>query len=328
MTPSSQFNTVGTLREKLDQWSNLIWDVVGRLDTQVIGDGPFEASAMFGHAGTLQYCRLDATPHRVERGQAMISRDDRDLVKLVVQQRGRAIFAQGDREVCLEPGQWALYDTRRPYSVTNLTQVRQLVMLVPRSELGLRHGAVGALTARGFGRCAGVERMLPTYLARLFSEIDEVEHSSRAELGTIATHLLRMALLESGHKSVTSSSREILRLQVHDFVQQNLMNPQLNVELIASRFRCSKRNLHKAFSDDESTLAQFIWQSRLERVRDAFGDGRLASRSVTEIAYQWGFNNAAHFSKAFKARFGLTPTRYRADVLSSIAVPDVSNATH
>ncbi len=100
MLPSTQFNTMGTTRERLDQWSHLIWEVVGRLDTQVVGDGPFEASAMFGHAGTLQYCQLDSTPHRVERGLAMISRDDRDLIKLVVQQRGRGCFPRAAAKRC------------------------------------------------------------------------------------------------------------------------------------------------------------------------------------------------------------------------------------
>jgi AraC-like DNA-binding protein len=315
MMPSTQFNTMGTPRERLDQWGHLIWDVVGRLDTQVVGDGPFEASAIFGHAGTLQYCQLDATPHRVERGQALIARDDRDLIKLVVQQQGRAIFSQGGRDALLEPGQWALYDTRRPYSVTNLTQVRQLVMMVPRTELGLRVGEIGQLTARGFGHSAGVDRMVPAYLTRLFAEINEVQDSARAELGAIAIHLLRMALCESGNKADIPTVRETLRFQIQDYVQQNLMNSELCVETVASRFRCSKRNIHKVFSDDGTTLAQFIWRSRLERIHDALGDTRLANRSVTAIAYQWGFNNAAHFSKAFKAHYGVPPTRYRSDAL-------------
>lgn len=317
MLSSTQFNTMGTPKERLDQWSHLIWDVVGRLDTLVVGDGPFEASAMFGHAGTLQYCQLDSTPHRVERGQAMISRDDRDLIKLVVQQQGRAVFSQGGRDALLEPGQWALYDTRRPYSVTNLTRVRQLVMMVPRTELGLRGGEVGQLTARGYGHGAGVDRMVPAYFARLFAEINEVQDSTRAELGAIAIHLLRMALFESSNKASIPSVRETLRFQIQDFVQQNLANPELCVETVANRFRCSKRNIHKVFSDDGTTLAQFIWRSRLERIRDALGDIRLVNRSVTEVAYHWGFNNAAHFSKAFKAHFGVPPTRYRSEALSS-----------
>lgn len=315
MPSSTHFHTFGTPQERLDQWGQLIWSVVGRLDTQVVGDGPFEASAMFGHAGTLQYCQLDATPHRVERGHALIDRDDRDLIKLVVQQQGRAVFSQGGREALLAPGQWALYDTRRPYSVTNLTQVRQLVMMVPRAELGLRGGEIGQMTARGFGYSAGIDRMVPAYFTRLFAEINEVQDSARAELGAIAIHLLRMALSEPGDKAGTPSTREALRFQIQDFVQQHLASPELSVETVAARFRCSKRHIHSVFSEQGTTLAQFIWRSRLARIHDALGDSRLAHRSVTDIAYQWGFNNAAHFSKAFKAQYGMPPTRYRAEAL-------------
>ncbi|WP_420232755.1 helix-turn-helix domain-containing protein [Pseudomonas sp. ABY48] len=317
MSSSSQFNTQGTPQERLNQWGHLIWEVVGRLDTHVLGDGPFEASAMFGHAGSLQYCQLDSTPHRVERGLALIARDDRDLIKLVVQQQGRAVFSQGGRDALLEPGQWALYDTRRPYSVSNLTQVRQLVMMVPRAELSLRAGEIGQLTARGFGHAGGVDRMVPAYFSRLFAEINAVQDSARAELGNIAVHLLRMALSETGNKSQMPSVRETLRFQIQEFVQQNLVNVELSVDTVATRFRCSKRHIHAVFSEEGSTLGQFIWRSRLARIRDALGDSRLLHRSVTEIAYQWGFNNAAHFSKAFKAQYGLPPTRYRAEALAN-----------
>jgi AraC-like DNA-binding protein len=37
----------------------------------------------------------------------------------------------------------------------------------------------------------------------------------------------------------------------------------------------------------------------------------LRDKSITQIAFSWGFNNAAHFSRCFKTRFGATPSDYR-----------------
>lgn len=320
MTQPCRFTTSGSASQRLAQWGELIWEAVGSLDTQVIGEGAFDASALFGQAGGVHYCQLDATPHRVERKRSAIACDDRDLVKLVVQQRGRAVFSQGGSEALLEAGQWALYDASRPYSVNNLSAVRQLVLLLPRSVLDLRDGQVGRLCARGFGRSAGMSRILPQYIGRLFHEIGEVEDSTRAELGEIAAHLLRLALHEAGNAALEEQSLHCaLRLQIRDFVQQHLTRPDLCVETVAAHFHCSKRNIHKVFSDGDGTLAQFIWRSRLQRCREALGDPRLMHRSITEIAYMWGFNNAAHFSKAFKARFGRSPQRYRIEAAAQRA---------
>src|ERR1700761_4411773 len=40
-------------------------------------------------------------------------------------------------------------------------------------------------------------------------------------------------------------------------------------------------------------------------------DGADTETSITEIAYRWGFNDSAHFSRLFKASFGMSPTQYR-----------------
>ena len=47
------------------------------------------------------------------------------------------------------------------------------------------------------------------------------------------------------------------------------------------------------------------------RVRADLEDPRQRARSITEIALRWGFNDSAHFSRTFRARFGLSPRAVR-----------------
>lgn len=61
---------------------------------------------------------------------------------------------------------------------------------------------------------------------------------------------------------------------------------------------CGKGNLHKLFRDEAETLGEYIWQARL-------------ARSITEIAFSWGFNISPHFSRVFKERYGLSPRGFR-----------------
>jgi AraC-like DNA-binding protein len=53
---------------------------------------------------------------------------------------------------------------------------------------------------------------------------------------------------------------------------------------------------------------QFIIDHRLRRASQLLTEAR---RSISEIAEATGFSNQYHFSRIFKARFGITPSEYR-----------------
>jgi AraC family transcriptional regulator, positive regulator of tynA and feaB len=50
-------------------------------------------------------------------------------------------------------------------------------------------------------------------------------------------------------------------------------------------------------------------ENRLEACRKALRD--QPGRSISEIAWGWGFNDLSHFTKSFRARFGLSPREWR-----------------
>lgn len=71
--------------------------------------------------------------------------------------------------------------------------------------------------------------------------------------------------------------------------------------------QCNKRYLRKLFIDEGETLSNFIWQSRRECIRKDLSDGRALGRSITDLAFDWGFNSTIHFSRSFRERFGISP---------------------
>jgi len=58
-------------------------------------------------------------------------------------------------------------------------------------------------------------------------------------------------------------------------------------------------------------FAGYVRDCRLERCRADLADRCLGSLSITEICFRWGFNDAAHFSRSFRARYGLAPKDFR-----------------
>lgn len=105
--------------------------------------------------------------------------------------------------------------------------------------------------------------------------------------------------------------REALRDRIKIYILRNLRDPDLSIDRIAAALRCSKRNLHKAFSNDGATISDTIWRLRLERCRRDLVSPACAWKSITEIAFSWGFSSATHFSKVFKDAYGMSPKAYR-----------------
>ena len=79
----------------------------------------------------------------------------------------------------------------------------------------------------------------------------------------------------------------------------------------------SVRALHALFEDTGESVCGLIRRERLGRCHE---DLSLPSGgSVTEIAFRWGFHDAAHFARVFKAHYELTPSEVRRETLAARA---------
>ena len=89
-------------------------------------------------------------------------------------------------------------------------------------------------------------------------------------------------------------------------MEQNLATP-LSIEVIARRVNISRRQLDRVFAQELGQPPQMFYRNlRLEFARHLLTHGR---RSVTGVAMECGFADAAHFSRLFKAAYGLPPSR-------------------
>jgi AraC-like DNA-binding protein len=52
---------------------------------------------------------------------------------------------------------------------------------------------------------------------------------------------------------------------------------------------------------------RYVWNRRLDRCRDDLKKPCASAQRVADIAFRWGFSDLSHFSRAFKARFGMSP---------------------
>jgi AraC-like DNA-binding protein len=100
-------------------------------------------------------------------------------------------------------------------------------------------------------------------------------------------------------------------LRILDFIGHHLSDQELGVEYIAAANHISVRQLHKLFSDEDRTVGAWIRSRRLDACRRDLADPLLRGMPVHAIAARWGFPSAAHFSRVFRAHYGMTPQEYR-----------------
>jgi AraC-like DNA-binding protein len=102
------------------------------------------------------------------------------------------------------------------------------------------------------------------------------------------------------------------REQIKACARDRLRDPGLTVATIAAQLHASVSTLHRAFAGEPCSIAEWIWAQRLDGVHADLVDPTGAHRTIGDIAFSWGFVDASHFSRAFRARFGATARAVRA----------------
>jgi AraC-like DNA-binding protein len=94
-------------------------------------------------------------------------------------------------------------------------------------------------------------------------------------------------------------------------IQARLAEPDLTLGKVAAASGISPRYVQKLLGNVGQGFAGYLRASRLERCRADLADHCRAGLSITEICFRWGFNDAAHFSRSFRARYGTSPKDFR-----------------
>jgi len=295
---------------RVDYWEQSTRRYFGPLGTTNLAQHDFEARMLVYHAGPLRLYTIDASAHRIVRDHSDIG-DAGDSYKLLLQLRGESEIEQRNACVTLKAGDWSLYDPRVPYSITSRESLKHMVVHIPRERLH-------ALTVPPLHTCEpaepelrGLYSVLSSFLASLSSQLDSLPDGCGSTISEAALALLASTLqARRGGPAEPNPLPEVLRLRVRQYIESHLADSDLTIERIARELRCSKRYLHRVFEGEETTVERYIWQSRLDRCRHALEHEDAAGRSISATAYHWGFNSTAHFSRLFKAQFGLTPTEF------------------
>jgi AraC-like DNA-binding protein len=260
------------------------------------------------------------------RARAQIAHDDGAYLTVVMIAQGSETLRFGeDRELRLTEGMFTLWDSTRPMAFRTGDGLRQMSLLVPEAQLLRRMPRVRDLVGRPMDGRHGVGGLFFDHFKAVMRRMGELPPGTRHAVLDSTLDLLTICLGEQPTLPAPRLRRVLLE-QVQRHIESRLTDPSLGVSSLAREFGMTERNLHKLFEETGSTVSAHIRARRLAMCRRDLEGSTLAARQIGEIASHWGFPDASHFSKVFRAAHGVSPREWREQARASRAAPDAAPA--
>jgi AraC-like DNA-binding protein len=290
-------------RDRITLWTDALTAVCGPLHTETPG-ATLDGTMSFGAIGRLQIGHITASRHRIGLTPELARAERHAVAKVIVQTAGASVYEQHGERVTLMPGDGLVYDVSQPHVITSTEATEHFVVIVPHDLVVGRGVRLDRLSSQRFSARTGIGRLAADLIHSTFGELGMISAACEDDLAASLLSLMFLSL-----PNETAHASEGLRHRIEGYIRDQIRDPELSIDKIASALRCSKRYLHMAFAASDRSIADHIWTSRLDGCR---GDlARRADLTISEIAFAWGFSSSAHFSRAFRKRFGVTPTAFR-----------------
>ena len=278
-----------------------------------------EVRGYFGRK--LRFAALRFSAHSTASTRTRHASESRLLVSC--HRQGAAVVAQGGRESRIEAGDFFVIDPSRPFHIQTTDSEVHSVYLEPQAlRTVLPHWDM--LTARAIRPDVKSAALFTGLLDQLFAMSPDIGEETADNIAEALPHLLAPALRTLQDEAGASSSRlkALHRQRILAYVRDHLWDSQLSAQAIAQGVNLSPRHVYELFDErDGHPLMKSVWKQRLTMCHRDLSAPALRSRSIGEIAYAWGFSNVSHFSRAFKAEFGIGPREFRRAQELAVAVP-------
>jgi len=106
------------------------------------------------------------------------------------------------------------------------------------------------------------------------------------------------------------SAEDQLLLKVTQFIESKIDSSQLSVEELSNHFCMSRTSFYRKIIDlTGETPVEFVRSVRLNKAAELL---EKSDMKIAEIGYAVGFTTPNYFTRAFKAKFDLSPSEYAA----------------
>lgn len=231
-------------------------------------------------------------------------------MSLMLQAQGSTVARQGDRNCTLQQGDICLLDEGSAFGLLGRECSRILILRMPRRAVLGRFPQLERQCATLIPASQVSTRLLGDTLIRLLADAPLLDDLQRSALMGSVIQMLGVAEPMAGEEG----AHEWRIRRALDFVEANLSVAGLTAEDVARDQRISRRRLDQLMlAALGRSIAGHLWARRLQQASLDLRDPGRGTLAVAQIAFANGFEDAGHFSRAFKRAYGATPSRWRND---------------
>lgn len=226
-------------------------------------------------------------------------------------------------QTSIGPGKVAVIDLAHEVR-TRAFASNTLSLVVPRTMLP--DMAPGTLKSR---LDAARNELLAAHIRSLQERSMQISEEEVGAAVADTVEFLKRLFTQPDHlaQNARNAEEDLLSL-AQAVIRDHLAIGKLSPDFLADRLGISRASLYRVFAP-HGGIMRYVQERRLIAVRAALSDP-LETRKLSRIAADLGFNSEAHFSRAFRQRFGITASDYRrtqleASLHTQLTSPEVVN---
>ncbi len=294
-------------------WNHIYSRQLNHVDFTPADRHDFAARLGMGRLGPVQFVRMSTNRSSIERTPRHIRAGTPRLYSYLLQVRGRSVLNHWGHEAHLEEGDFVLCDSAVPHCFTIDDASTVLMLRVDAQTMREHLPAPEQYCGRHLRSDVGLTGAMSAMVEKLDAQLEGGFSSSYD--ARFARHLLDMLSMTYaiGFEAEPSISAIVRGRQadIVRYIEEHLRDPALSPAQVAQGLRMSPRYLRTVFARSGEKLSAYIMRRRLEECARQIRNPSWQGHTLTEIAFAWGFNSSAHFTRAFREHFGVTPRAYR-----------------
>lgn len=300
-----------------------VFESIAKVNLDTLGDGPLRADVSLRLLPGVAIESIATSPVRTKRTPAHVADGNDDLV-LVLMLNATAGLRQGRRDdaVC-GPGEAFLWVNDEP-GVSHTPAppgfpgvlASLLTIAVPRAVLApsLRRldrtlmNKVVPSSVPALSLLTGYARMLTQNMGDMPPELEALAATHVHDLVSMALGATRDVAEIAKGRGMRAARFEAIKADI----AARFAHGGFSIESVAARQGISPQYVRALFNSAGTTFTDFVMEQRLDCVHRQLRDPRYFNRGIGMLALDAGFNDLSYFNRAFRRRFGMTPSDVRA----------------
>lgn len=296
-------------RDRIGAWSATIDAAFGPFGIARDDASRFHGRVQVDRRQDIRFVELAYSGHGFRRRPSDVARLGESYYSLLRPLSGKLHHVQNGVEHALEPGRFYIVNNGAPYDTMAQAPYETIGLAFPPSALETRVGALKPFYALEAEPSSPRYALLDSFVSHFAAGRAGWSDREFERLSNQLLDLVVLAIIEPGQAlaAAESATRAAHRERALRHIRARLGDRALTPQGVADACGVSRAYLHEIFRAGGAGVEETIFNERLERARSILSAPGVGGVQIAALAYRLGFSDPAHFSRAFRRRFGHSP---------------------